>query len=37
METINSFEDLETWKATRTLRLFVSDMVKRFPKKKNIN
>ena len=32
METINSFEDLETWKVARLLRIFVSDMAKTFPK-----
>ncbi|MEI6507798.1 MAG: four helix bundle protein [Bacteroidota bacterium] len=32
METINSFEDLETWKIARLLRIFVSEMSKTFPK-----
>jgi four helix bundle protein len=32
METLNSFENLETWKVARVLRIFVSDMAKTFPK-----
>jgi len=33
MSTINSFEELECWKAARELRLFVSrEVLKKLPK-----
>ena len=29
---IRSFQDLEAWKASREVRLFIKDMIKEFPK-----
>ena len=35
MATLSSFEDLKCWRSCRRFRIFVSGLVKRFPKEEN--